>query len=135
MDECVAAEEGFKRGYEKGYADGKKHAEDEIIILKQKRANIFEILDAYERGRVNALKWIPVSERLPEKDGKYLVFKQHHYGAWQDVVGFAKDGESVNKYDLENEKDVWYNYDSEYGYYSIDSVTHWMPLPEPPKEA
>ena len=25
-------------------------------------------------------------------------------------------------------------YDSEYGHVSDDSVTHWMPLPEPPKE-
>lgn len=91
--------------------------------------------EGYKRGYEAAKpKWIPVSERLPDKDGKYLAFKQHHYGAWQDVVGFAKDGESVSKYDLENEKDIWYNYASEYGYYSIDSVTHWMPLPEPPEE-
>ncbi len=86
----------------------------------------------YEAGKPN---WIPVTEKLPEKDGRYLVFKQYYGCTWFDVLRFAKDGESVSKYDLENAKDVWCGYDSEYGYFSVDSVTHWMPLPEAPKEA
>lgn len=90
--------------------------------------------NGYEKGKKDALKWIPVSERLPEKDGRYLVFKRHWNNTWFDVLGFAKNGERVSKYDLENAKDVWYGYDSEYGYFSVDSVTHWMPLPEVPKE-
>jgi hypothetical protein len=79
-------------------------------------------------------RWIPVSERLPDIVGCYLV-----------VVKY--------KYDFEKE----YNYDTdvatfEFGYDRkyIDGqwntcvdwdegqqymhVTHWMPLPEPPKE-
>jgi hypothetical protein len=116
MDEYVAAEEGFKRGYEKGYADGKKHAEDEIIILKQKRANIFEILDAYERGRVNALKWIPVTERLPKKFNNALAVRK--CGDWFsiDVECIIADGKWCGDVFDKNE------------------VTHWMPLPEPPRE-
>ena len=82
----------------------------------------------------NVPSWIPVSERLPGKNGDYLVFKGSSYGGWCEVVGFAKDGSEVDEYDLGGCENVWYDYDSEYGYIAFDSVTHWMPLPEPPKE-
>ena len=32
-------------------------------------------------------------------------------------------------------QNVWYYYDSEWGYIRTDAVTHWMPLPEPPEKA
>ena len=91
---------------------------------------------AYNRGLENGKpKWIPVTERLPEKDGKYLVFRKIHHISLCAVYGFAKDGRKVDEYDFETKwENVWYCYDPEYGYYVIDSVTHWMPLPEPPKE-
>lgn len=60
-------------------------------------------------------KWISVEERLPE-DGTFALF---HY---------AKNGE--------NTMDVGCYYD--YGMFMVDghsvNATHWMPLPEPPKE-
>lgn len=79
--------------------------------------------------------WIPVSERLPGENGDYLVFKGSSYGGWCEVAGFAKDGSEVDEYDLGGCENVWYDYDSEHGYIAFDSVTHWMPLPTPPKEA
>ena len=84
---------------------------------------------------VTVQEWIPVTERLPKKDGAYLV-TTNCFGKYQciDIRCFAKDGEAVDKYDLGEKKDVWYSYDSEYGHVSTDSVTHWMPLPTPPKK-
>jgi hypothetical protein len=80
------------------------------------------------------IKWIPVTERLPEQDGKYLVFRKCAYGTDIDTLRFAKDGRKVDKYDFHRGwKNVWHRYDSEYGHLTIDNVTHWMPLPEPPK--
>ena len=80
-------------------------------------------------------KWIPVTERLPEEDGSYLCFSQYCGSGWRSVRGFAKDGRKKDEYDFQRRwKNVWYDYDSEYGYCVIDSITHWMPLPEPPKE-
>lgn len=80
-------------------------------------------------------KWIPVTERLPDKDGKYLVHKNIFGDSYVSAIWFAKDGRKVSRYDFENRwENVWYEYDSEYGYVAIDSVTHWMPLPEPPKD-
>ena len=84
---------------------------------------------------VTVQEWISVNDRLPEKDGAYLVTTNGVSGL-QNVKTrwFAKDGEMVDAYDLAGQKDVWYLYDIECGYVSIKTVTHWMPLPQPPKE-
>lgn len=60
-------------------------------------------------------KWISVGDRLPEKNGDYLAYTRDGIvwpyfftassGVWEDTLG-----------------------------YSTDTVTHWMPLPAPPKE-
>lgn len=93
-----------------------------------------KIADYLISNDVTVQKWIPVTERLPQKDG-YCLVTINYFGNHQgiDVRYFAKDGETVDKYDLAGQKDVWCSYDSEWGYVSTDSVTHWMPLPELPK--
>jgi hypothetical protein len=92
-----------------------------------------EIIDSIANG-VTVQQWISVTERLPDEEGQYLVYMKSPYSGWQDVLRFAKDGRKVDKYDFHNQwKNVWYYYDSEYGYLTVDSVTHWMPLPQPPK--
>ena len=114
MDKYTATERAYKNGYEKGYQAAKKEAESEILILKQKRANIFEIANAYKRGYENALKWIPVSERLPteedaNEEGVVLV---HNIGC---PMYEAMDWDQVEMFSR--------------------TISHWMPLPEAPKEA
>ena len=93
-----------------------------------------DIADKLISNGVTVQEWINVKDSLPEKDGAYLV-TTNSFGDRQSVKfrWFAKDGENVDAYDLAGQKDVWYLYDSECGYISINSVTHWMPLPEPPK--
>ena len=83
---------------------------------------------------VTVQEWISVKDRLPQKDGSYLV-TTNYFDTDQaiNILCFAKDGETVDEYDLAGQKYAWYFYDSEYGYVSTDSVTHWMPLPQPPK--
>ena len=69
--------------------------------------------NGYEAGRP---KWIPVTERLPEKNTSVLVYYKH--------------GRNIFWYD---EKDGFCDID-QYGMNCPDgTVTHWMPLPEPPK--
>ena len=59
----------------------------------------------------NGGEWISVEDRLPERPGKYLVYT---------VKGATKLGEFCS-YLVDDEPQFdWY-------------VTHWMPLPEPPK--
>ena len=95
---------------------------------------IYEFADCLLANGVTVQEWISVDDRLPENDGSYLV-TTNSFGDRQSVKlrWFAKDGENVDAYDLAGQKDVWYLYDIECGYVSIDSVTHWMPLPDPPK--
>lgn len=63
-------------------------------------------------------KWVPVSERLPDKHDRYLCNVKAF--SFPDLCYFA-----ILKYD-----------DGGFieGKIYTDDVTHWMPLPEPPKE-
>ena len=84
---------------------------------------------------VTVQEWISVKDRLPEKDGDYLIFERGYLIPSIRVLSFAKDGRKVDKYDFHREwKNVWHRYDSEWGHLTIDDVTHLMPLPEQPKE-
>ena len=60
-------------------------------------------------------KWIPVSERLPEKFHSVLATRK--IGDW-----FAIDIESIGA------TGKWSG-----DIFTDNEVTHWMPLPEPPK--
>ena len=61
---------------------------------------------------VTVQEWISVKDRLPEKDGIYLTFnKKKEY-----EFHFFQAG-----------KQMWP------AIWKEDGVTHWMPLPEPPK--
>ena len=93
------------------------------------------IADHLVSNGVTVQEWVSVNDRLPENDGSYLVTMNSFGGRkYIDVRWFAKDGEAVNEYELAGQENVWYYHDSEWGYISIDSVTHWMPLPQLPKE-
>ena len=64
--------------------------------------------------------WISVKERLPEVAGEYLVV--YHPCYWDDVKEDLRVG-----IDSFRGKTAWAKK-------KYQRVTHWMPLPEPPKE-
>ena len=79
-------------------------------------------------------RWIPVSEKLPEDDKKqYIVQKTNGF---IDILGFTKDAYKLDKYDFAEykgkNKQLFYKYDSEYGYIEWKCEA-WQPLPEPYK--
>ena len=81
-------------------------------------------------------EWIPVSERLPEKRGDYLVTQKATFTdyVYISVAGYALNLHDVDEYDFADKKRPgWYEYDSEWGYHELDDVLAWMPLPEPYK--
>lgn len=69
-------------------------------------------------------KWISVKDRLPDKDGEYLVCCE------------CEIGDFTNRYIDLVQFDVtyncWYYTDNEYDHI-LYNVTHWMSLPELPK--
>ena len=82
--------------------------------------------------------WIPVSERLPEEDGEYLVTVKPTFKNMRNYIkhcDFARNLYLVDEYDFVDKKGVagFYKYDSEYGYYEMTEVIAWCELPEPYK--
>ena len=83
-------------------------------------------------------KWIPVAERLPKEDGRYLVsYPLFNVKAWMRVAYFSTNLYYVDRYAFPgkgNKRPGFYYSDDEYGDVELQDITHWMPLPEPPKE-
>lgn len=78
-------------------------------------------------------EWLSVEkDGFPKKNGRYLCLTEYKY---YRILSFAKKLKSVSKYDFEGRNySGFFDYDSEYGFYEFGGVTHWMPLPELPKE-
>ena len=94
-----------------------KNQKDELADL---HVEITELKKEIERLKAER-GWISVNDRLPEKNGKYLCYLVHddpkldsrmavifRNNSWSTVIG-----------------DNWIK---------THSITHWMPLPEPPKQ-
>jgi len=65
------------------------------------------------------MEWISVEERLPKKNEEYIVCG----------VGFN----NVLVTTLEWRRGRWFS-DVYQNYVEMIKITHWMPLPEPPKQ-
>lgn len=77
---------------------------------------------------LKSISWIPVSERLPKEDGRYLVtFKN---GIKVCMVGYGSCERTVLGYPIGH---GWYSLE-EAQYYVEDSIIAWMHLPEPYEE-
>lgn len=68
---------------------------------------------AVAKGWCRQSEWISVEERLPERTGKYLVFTYNGRLYIGDFIDHYCDGNPQ---------------------FDDYKVTHWMPLPEPPKK-
>lgn len=82
----------------------------------------------YEKGKQDAMKWIPVTDRLPENDyGKHWKERKYYIVCLQGGrirvarYGFKEYGWWVDGHACVLSKD----HDTE--------VTHWMESPQPPK--
>ncbi len=116
--------------YEEGYKDGMEFAKNEI--MEEAKARFTP-------------KWISVNDRLPNDYGAVLVTWGNRNPEW--YYAHIKDTPFVGVAHFYPKTKRWYwysavteDYLSEYGDSEFDRVdksidiTHWMPLPEPPKE-
>ena len=67
---------------------------------------------------VTVQEWISVKDRLPQENGRYLTANKR----WDD---------KINVFDLWFNGGFWY-VDGEDDVFDFE-VTHWMPMPNPPK--
>ena len=103
------------------YAGSRK---GEIAIICKDAAETIETLS--EKVRTANMKrstayynggWIPVKERLPEKDTEYLITRDGSLG--MSIVDIAS----------------WSNLEKHNnGFYKANMIIAWMPLPEPYRE-
>ena len=110
---------GESRSYD---ADVMHEAADAIEELQNERDMYSKaMIDEHNKAAkiVWEHRWIPVSERLPEESGEYLVWANVRPDKDEDPVPFMIMSYFHAFYDNQ---------------FIVKNVTHWMPLPEPPKE-
>ena len=66
---------------------------------------------------VTVQEWISVDERLPEEKANCIVYYKHAFCDDENHVGICVCFYDCNEFDMD----------------FAHKVTHWMPLPEPPK--
>ena len=87
------------------------------------RCSYYEKMQSIPAVDVRPVKWIPVTERLPEKMQYVLVRYQNNDMA---VASWFGGDEHIRFWRAMTDEGWCADCDTE--------PTHWMPLPEPPKE-
>ena len=104
---------------------------------------IIDRLAAYEDTglapeEVQQMRWIPVEERLPDKPGHYLVCTNVNYwhGGCMDKNGASSNAGTPDGYagTTLSVLDCFYDITGDWNRVCNAHVTHWMHLPQPPKE-
>lgn len=110
---------------------------DQAADAIENTSKAYEMMaEAYE-AEVTKYRWIPVTERLPETSGVYLAWMQ-----WDLTDSDDKPSAYPIEYDAAEEAFGWWKsyFDPESlgwageDFIRYEGVTHWMPLPQPPKE-
>lgn len=113
-----------------------RNAENIDLLMKaadaiESLSNAYQMMaEAYE-SEITKQKWIPVTERLPEKDIEVLVFAEGKIeGFFGDtVIAISKRYDFKIFTDSEG-VEMW---QSPWQYFLTDyEITHWMPLQEQP---
>ena len=94
-----------------------KISETNSLFIAHAREDIPKLLSYIKELKSQIPRWIPVEERLPEKEGIYLVFEPWVYGVNALWFVLGMDG-------LPNSttKKAW------------ETVSHWKSLPKGPEE-
>ena len=115
-----------------------KRLRSEAVYLPEKFSKNAELLDVLMKAadaieKLSKPRWIPVTERLPEE-------MDRSRGEWSAEIR-PSDDVLVWLSHEKRQSVAWYSHTynewttvDENTVYCFGEVTHWMPLPEPPKE-
>lgn len=108
-----------------------------VINIEKMAQNVAEkAMQELRNNGVFVSRWIPVSERLPEEYGEYMITWTTSHSMVNGKYGFLgiAEYELSGEYDHENNrfKGEWLLEDYIKNYPDV-KVTAWMPLPEPYK--
>lgn len=90
---------------------------DRLISVSENDWVGFDTIDEVLSGMPSEQRWIPVTERLPEEEGQYLVSCNNDYEV------------EIGRFYIDGEDERWFNCD----WSNPEDVVAWMPLPEPYK--
>ena len=89
------------------------------IIIQPGQKTLGDIADYLIANGVTVQKWISVKDRVPKNSGRYLVVTRNKHDGGTSIAITAYIKCKIGE---------WWSNDYVY------IVTHWMPLPEPPKK-
>ena len=87
------------------------------IIIQPGQKTLGDIADYLISNGVTVQEWVSVKDRLPEESGMYIVTANDGHAQRVSFVQWQKKNRMWN---LTGARSYW-------------RVTHWMPLPQPPK--
>lgn len=93
-----------------------EHLEKDPLYDLVEQYGVTGVIESFPAADVQPVKWIPVAERLPEQNTRVIGFM-----AWKGITA------------IEYQHGKWYSIDHLQSLPN-EAVTHWMPLPEPPKD-
>ena len=121
--------EGFKKSmcdgidgaFKKGVKHGRYLAMQEYLQIKEENAELKKRI-----GKdMNVPRWISVEDRLPDDDCNVLVLGVSDN---ESVIAITSYTHNMHGFGIEGWHPPW-----QYFFYNR-KITHWMPLPEKPKE-
>jgi len=98
----------------------------EVEQLRYLRKGVAECVDILIANGVTVQRWIPVTERLPDKE--LLEYQKKYDQDNMEVLVMIKGAKEATTLYYDNEGDFIDENDDAW------LVTHWQPMPKPPKE-
>lgn len=90
------------------------------------KERVQDALDYIRQLEAQVPKWISVEERLPEDNNNVLVYAIGNNE--NSIIAMTDYTHNMHGYNIEGWHSPWQYFFYEY------KITHWMPLPEGPKE-
>lgn len=106
-----ACEQAYKRGLEDGRKESAEALRAAEVVAKHH-------WDLYCQALANSMAWIPVKEKMPEKNGYYFVLTDT--GVWA-ALPYSSVHRAFNAFDDDKNASC------------LIPCTYWMRIPEPPK--